>query len=64
MNISENEGWEDIKNGTKGIVVIGQGTLVLSNVQNTSAGRYVCTAKSINLATEREATVSQVRCSC
>ncbi|XP_071547716.1 protogenin-like [Panulirus ornatus] len=61
LNISENEGWEDVKNGTKGILVIGQGTLVLSDVQNTSAGRYVCTAKSVNLATEREATVSQVK---
>ncbi|XP_042222331.1 protogenin B-like isoform X2 [Homarus americanus] len=59
LNVSQIEGWEDIKNGTKGITVIGQGTLVLSNVQNTSAGRYTCTAKTVNPATESETIISQ-----
>ncbi|XP_045585005.1 protogenin B isoform X2 [Procambarus clarkii] len=59
LNESETKGWEDIKNGTKGILIIGQGTLVVSSVQNMSAGRYACTAKSVNPATQREATVSQ-----
>ncbi|KAK8731820.1 hypothetical protein OTU49_007280, partial [Cherax quadricarinatus] len=59
LNASEGDVWEDIKNGTKGMLVIGQGTLVVSSVQTSSAGRYICTAKSVNSATQREATISQ-----
>lgn len=58
--VNESAGWEDLKMGVNGVSMIGQGTLVLSNVQNTSSGRYACTAKSYNPNTKREASVSRV----
>ncbi|XP_063605613.1 protogenin B-like [Penaeus indicus] len=59
--LNESAGWEVLKMGVNGVSMIGQGTLVLSNVQNTSSGRYACTAKSYNSNTKREASVSRER---
>ncbi|XP_064099963.1 protogenin-like isoform X2 [Macrobrachium nipponense] len=59
VNIHEGDGWEDLKNGMNGITILGQGTLLISNVYNTSAGLYVCTAKSENPTTKKDESIFQ-----
>ncbi|XP_068231386.1 protogenin B-like isoform X1 [Palaemon carinicauda] len=59
VNISELETWEDLQKGMNGITFLGQGTLLISNVYNTSAGIYVCTAKSENPTTKKEERIFQ-----
>ena len=60
MNVSEDSGWEELKNGVNGITILGQGTLLLPNVYNSSAGQYVCSAKTVNPTTKREVSILQV----
>ena len=60
VNISEGEAWEDITSQTNGITMGNYGTLTIPNAQNTSAGRYSCTAKSMNPTTKSEVIISQV----
>lgn len=60
VNTSEVEGWEDLTEESKGITLGQYGLLTIHSAQNTSAGRYICIAKSINPTTKTEATISQV----
>ncbi|XP_045123177.1 protogenin B-like [Portunus trituberculatus] len=59
LNMSEGEAWEDLTSQTNGLVMGSYGTLTIPNAQNTSAGRYACTAKSLNPITKSEVTISQ-----
>ncbi|XP_050735745.1 protogenin-like isoform X2 [Eriocheir sinensis] len=59
LNTSEVEGWEDLTEESKGVSLGRYGLLTIHSVQKTSAGRYICIAKSINPTTKTEATISQ-----